>query len=246
MKRSLTLSTAVLAALVAAGAQAQDSQTIVAQYYRCDQAREDMADRIVRGAFADVYNAKMEAGGITGWGWSQHIAGGAWRRILFHTAPTRDQAFEAWGELNDEVDPVAANRLLEICPSHDDYIWTGAGQSATPPTPGGGSVSTYLACNMRRETEADDIVSSVLGPVADAHQAAGDITGWTWASHDIGGRFRRILVIRGTDPQAAMNGRDAVFETLRADHEEALDEFSAICGSHVDYVWNSLLPEADG
>ncbi len=247
MKWPASLSTVLVAVLLGQGAQAQDLPTVIAQYYRCNQSTEDMADRIVADAYADVYDAKVEAGAISAWGWNQHLAGGAWRRILYFMAADRDAAFEAWGQLVEEVDPLAANRLLDLCPSHDDYIWSGvAASQATPDPENRSSVSTYLVCDVSREERADEIVNESFAAVWNQHVEAGDVAGWSWYAHDIGGRVRRLLVFTGADPVSVMNGRDATFESLQSGHGDELEEFGSICSGHVDYVWNNLLPESDG
>ena len=245
MKWPVSVVAVLLTILVAPSAQAQDPPSTIAQYYRCDQAREDIADQIIRDAYADVYAKQAEAGNITSWGWLQHQTGGAWRRILYHSAPTRDAAYEAWSTIVEELDPVATSRLLEICNSHDDYIWTQTATSEAAADDGGGrsTVGTYLVCNIASEARADELVTEVFAPVWEEQVRAGAIGGWSWNQHDVGGRFRRLLVMTGADDISVMNGRDAAFAALQAGHAEALEEFSSICGSHVDYIWNIQLPE---
>ena len=229
-------------------AVAQDSSTSIAQYYKCDQAREDMADRIVRNEFANIYDSYVTAGDITAWGWRQHLVGGAWRRLLYFVAPTRDAALGAWFQSYEEIDYLAMNRFLDICPSHDDYIWSSvvASQEAADAGEIRASVATYLVCDVSREDRADEIVTEVFAPVWDEHVRAGDIAGWFWNAHDVGGRFRRLLSFSGADPASVMNGRDVALSALESEHADALEEFSSICSGHVDYVWNTPLPESDG
>ncbi len=228
-------------------AVAQDPPTIIAQYFTCDQAREDVADQIFRDVFASVYDSHVEAGDITAWSWNQHLLGGAWRRLLFFRAPTRDAALEAWGKINEETDDLANNRFLDICPSHDDYIWSSvASQTAADAGENRVNVATYLVCDISREDRADEIVTEVFAPVWEEHVRAGDIAGWYWNVHDMGGRFRRLLGFIGADAASVMNGRDVIFNALQSGHADALEEFTSICSEHVDYVWNNLLPESDG
>ena len=71
-------------AVLAFAPQAQ-SQTLIAQYFRCSTAYEDEADFIMNEVFADVYQSQVESGDLIGWGWVEHLTGGQWRRIATMT-----------------------------------------------------------------------------------------------------------------------------------------------------------------
>lgn len=231
---------AALAVLLPAKAT---SQSLIATYYGCQTAYEDEADFIVNTVFAPVLDRHADAGGLSGWGWVEHAAGGSWRRIMTLTAPERTTAVNAWSQINQELEdehPGATHRFNEICGSHDDYIWSlddsseGTDPGSTPET----WVSTYWVCNEAQESRADEI-QQILAPVYDKHVAAGNITGWSWYSHEIGGRFRRLLTVAGSDLPGLLDARETIINELQVEHAEAMAEFGSICSGHVDYLWQN-------
>jgi len=237
---SFLLGIALTAILAPASAHAQ---TLVAQYYRCDTADEDEADFIMNTVFSPILDAHESAGDITGWGWVEHAAGGPWRRIGTLTAEDRTAAINAWAQINQEIEdehPGATHRFNEICGSHDDYIWNldssseGTDPGATPDA----WISTYWVCDQSRESRADELQAQ-LAQVYDRHIASGDISGWSWYSHDVGGEYRRLMTVAGADLPSVMDGRDLVISELRTEHGEALAEFTSICSGHVDYLWQN-------
>lgn len=237
---SLLLGLTLAAILVPATAQ---SQTLIAQYFRCGTADEDEADFIVNTVFSPIFEEYVSAGDITSWGWVEHAAGGPWRRIGTLTAPDRTAAINAWGQINQELEdqhPGATHRFNEICGSHDDYIWNVESSSeGTDPTETPDAwISTYWICDQSQESRADELQAQ-LAQVYDKHIAAGDISGWSWYSHDVGGQFRRLLTVSGSDFPSVLDGREMVLDELRADHGAALEEFGSICSSHVDYLWQN-------
>ena len=92
-----TLLLSLVAALVFAP-QAQ-SQSLIATYYRCDTANEGEADFIMNTVLGNIYERHVEAGDIAGWGWVEHQAGGAWRRIS--TLSAEERAKETRGSFLD-------------------------------------------------------------------------------------------------------------------------------------------------
>lgn len=73
----------------------------------------------------------------------------------------------------------------------------------------------------------------------DKHVAADNISGWSWYSHEIGGRYRRLLTVAGTDFPSVLAGREMIIDELQAEHAEAIAEFGSICSGHVDYLWQN-------
>ena len=221
--------------------QTAESQSLIATYYRCSTAYEGEADFIMNTVLGDVYEARAEAGDITGWGWVEHQAGGAWRRISTISAEDRTTAWNMWGEIIDELEeehPNAWHRFNEICDSHDDYIWNvvasaeGTDPGATPNL----WVSTYWTCDEVTESRADELLPQ-MAQVFDKHIAAGHLSGWAWYAHDLGGRVRRLLTLAAAEDFDLLEAREMVVNELQTEHAEALAEFSAICNGHVDYVW---------
>lgn len=93
-------------------------------YYECDQGREAKADEIVRSILGPIYEAQVDAGLLTSWGWNEHIVGGRYRRLATMAATDWDSLFEARDNLTAGA---GANELTDeffsICSSHADYMW---------------------------------------------------------------------------------------------------------------------------
>lgn len=231
------------ALLVISSPSAAQSQTLIGQYYRCDTAYEEEADFIVNTVFSPIFDRHEAAGGISGWGWVQHAAGGPWRRIFTITAADRTAALNSWSEMNQELrseHPNATHRFNEICGSHDDYIWNleAASEGTDPGSTPEAWISTYFVCNEAKESRADELQAHIAAAY-DARIAAGEISGWSWYSHEVGGRFRRLLTVSGTDFPSILDGREVALADLEGQHAEALEEFSSICTGHVDYLWQN-------
>ncbi len=225
-------------------ASAQEDQPAgFAAYYYCNQATEARADTIVAEHFAPMYDRHLEAGNITAWGWLSHRIGGKWRRLSYFWAPSREALLDARAAMIEDFqadDSGLGQEFNEICPSHDDYIWTM--QASSDPAGLGGrpefGLSMYFECDFASEDLADEIYSQVFSGVFDDAVADGTITGWSWHSHDVGGKYRRLGVIDGTSVNGVLNGRDAIFEKIGEMAEGALGVFSETCHSHTDYVWD--------
>lgn len=228
-------------AAVLAFAPPAQSQTLIAQYFRCSTADEGEADFIMNEVLGDVYNRHVESGDLIGWGWVEHQAGGAWRRIATLTASDITTAWDQWGEIVEEImadHPNAWHRFNAICSSHDDYIWNLINSSENEDA---GSTpqmwaSSYWICDETEESRADELLEQ-MAPVFDKHITAGHIGGWAWYEHEVGGRFRRLLTMSAAADMNLLEGRQMVIEGLQSEQGDALEEFGDICGSHVDYIW---------
>ena len=225
-------------------ASAQEEQPAsMAAYFYCNQSRAARADTIVNEYFAPIYDKHLAAGNITAWGWLSHRIGGKWRRLEYYTAPSREALLTARAAMIEEFqadDSGLGQEFNDICPAHDDYIWNfegGSGEAGIGPRPEW-ALSMYFECDFAREDLADEIYLNVFNGVFDAAVADGTISGWSWHSHDVGGKYRRLGVIDGTSVNAVLDGRDAIFEQINEMAEGALGVFSETCHSHTDYVWN--------
>ena len=214
---------------------------IYATYLICDTFEQWKADAIVAHVFAPAYDAVMADGAIGGWGWMAHHTGGQWRRLLYYTAPT----IEALLAVGDKVDAKveereqgrAADELGGVCPAHEDYIWR---VRAGSPVEGRGEAgfSVYFICDEAREDRADELFEQTLAPVYDKQLSGGGLTNWGWLEHWVGGKYRRVLTLTGKDHPSLMKARDAAIEELLAKQEAAMEEFTGICNSHADYLWD--------
>lgn len=240
MKWQTFFALAVSALLLAPAAQAQ---SLVATYYNCGTANEDEADFIMNTVFAPLLQSHVDAGDISSWGWIEHQAGGSWRRILTLGAPDQSTLVTQWGVITGEMEeehPNATHRFNEICGTHDDYIWelTSTSEGVDPNATPDAWISTYFVCNEATEARADELMAA-MAPAYDPHIAAGHIAGWSWYTHVVGGQFRRLLTVSGSNAVSVLEGRGLVIADLTANYGDELAEFSSICSSHVDYLWGN-------
>ena len=92
--------------------------------------------------------------------------------------------------------PAKAKKLFaefgSICSSHEDYIWRRVAGNIVGTARGGASFSTYYVCDQGRESQADAIVTSAIGPILDKMVAEGKLKTWGWNEHIVGGDFRHV------------------------------------------------------
>lgn len=97
-------------------------------------------------------------------------------------------------------------------------------------------IGAYYRCSEAMEAQADEVVREFVGPVVQRHVDAGHLTGWLWNSHDLGGAWRRLLVLSGTDMNQMLEVRAQIIEEL-SENEEAMARMGQACGGHDDYIW---------
>jgi len=246
---SLVLFTALLLSLAAvAGAQEEEPSTFVyATYFECDTSKQEITDEIVEHVWAPAYDAAVEAGTISQWGWLAHHTGGKWRRLLYYAAPSIDALLDAPDAISPGIEkaaPGASQVFGEICNAHEDYIWqvgTGSrGAGLVSQERGKVGTSIYFYCKMSQEERADEIVEESFAPIYNEAVKNGSISSWGWMKHNFGGKWRRIATMTATDTKALFAARNAIFKEINEKAEAASKEFGEICGSHQDYVWNIL------
>jgi hypothetical protein len=96
---------------------------------------------------------------------------------------------------------------------------------------------TYYRCNEAKEDRADAIYKETVSPILDKEVKAGHLVSHGWNRHWMGGEWRRLEYMIGTDMNTMVAARDAYIGELMKDHAAASEEFSSICSSHDDYVW---------
>ena len=242
---------ALLGALVvpvSAWAQEEEAERpfVYATYFECDVADQELADMLVESVHAPIYDAAVEDGTIQAWGWLSHHTGGKWRRALYYIAPTTDALLAAQKTLAERVDESSSQadaRFTRICGAHDDYIWrsvvgSGGPGSVETANPGDAGISQYMVCKMSKQERADELVETVFGPVYDAQVEAGDLVSWGWLEHSVGGKYRRLLTLRGKDHSGLLNTWGAAINALNEKHADEMDEFGEICYTHQDYIWD--------
>jgi len=226
-------------------AEDQPQSYTYATYYVCDVTRQGRADEIVEADMAPVYDAAVEDGTISAWGWLVHRTGGMWRRAQFYTASSIDALFAAEEAISAELqenDSGSDEEFGRICNTHEDYIWMGLASSAgnQPGSPRGEvGLSAYYVCEYSKQARADEIVRTVLAPIYDAHVGEGMFSSWGWQGHFVGGEYRRLGTVTADDFPTLLETRNLIIAAT-ADNELAA-EFNEICGSHADYLWDIRL-----
>lgn len=230
-------------------AVAQDEESYVfAAYYVCDQNREGWSDKVTEHFLGPVYDRHVQEGHLNGWGRMAHNAGGEWRRLEYMASndlnallDTRDAIIEEM--LSDAAD--VGQELTSMCPDHDDYIWqriTGSGSVSDqlvnrPPA----AYSTYFVCDVSRQQRADEIMEQAYAPALNRLLQEGKLKGWTWFGHVLGGEYRRLLAYLGDDHKALIAAVEEYSSQVRRENPSLSSEFSAICNSHTDYLWDNVI-----
>ncbi|HSN70999.1 MAG TPA: hypothetical protein VLT59_05795 [Steroidobacteraceae bacterium] len=229
-----------IACLATMGAIAQDDQGgsyIYTTYHYCDSSRQDRIDEIVEKLDKPIYDAAVDDGTITAWGYLAHHTGGKWRRAQYSMAPTLEGLFAAQEVINGKID--AKNEKLgkeaaSICSSHDDYIWRLIAGNEDAGQRGAIGFSVYYVCD-GREDQADALVKTALAPIYNRLLSEGKLVSWGWAEHIVGGEYRRLATMTAKDLPTLMKARS---EAVAAVDGDALGEvFGEICSSHRDYIW---------
>ena len=244
MKKIITIVAVLSLIAVAAPAVAQEEEAptsfTYATYFYCDSAGEERVDEIVKTINAPVYDQMVKDGVITGWGWLAHHTGGKWRRIQYHQAGSLDALLGAQDEMDKrfaDSDEAAAKEFAKTCRSHDDYIWEREGGSSAE-TRGKAGFSVYYVCDETREQRADEIFTKNFGPIMDKYVKEGKLTSWGWQSHWVGGKYRRLQTMTGADHRSLLKARGELIAEMYPEGSDVGEEFTDICGSHSDYMWN--------
>lgn len=228
-----------------ASAQQSSLPSIYASYFECDPQRQARVDALTREAFAPLFDQRVADKQLLAWGWLAHNFGGRWNRVSYMVAPSREAVLEAQGALLEDFRARQAKAVAEfngICPSHDDYLWSGiaasqpAQQVAQARTPA--AYSIYYECAMARESRADTLVMQSLAPIWNRYVKEGGLRSWGWYGHGIGGKYRRLLVLDGPSHAAILASTDSLLAATRRERPAEGREFNEICPSHQDYLWD--------
>jgi len=220
----------------------KEERYIYSTYFYCNTAKQEQADELVKKNTVPVYDAAVADGTIKGWGWLSHHTGGQWRRIQYHTSDSVAgllKAQEILGKRMDEATGGANDGFGEICSSHDDYIWKAEAGGVGTEERAKAGLSVYHVCNFAKEERADEIVKTVFAPVYDKAVAAGKIKSWGWSSHQVGGKYRRLGTMTAANYDDLLKAWGEILEEIYGDGDNAeANEFSEICTSHTDYLWD--------
>lgn len=244
----LVLSIAFMPAAVFAQDEESQPGYVYVTYFECNQADEGRADEIVVRNYAPHYNAAREGGEIASWSWLTHYVGGKWRRALVLTATNMDDLLDAAGALGEiiaDATPEAGRAFTEACPKHEDYIWetsSGIGGGVLGQERAEVGFSTYLKCDSARQERADELMRDVLGPIYDKQVESGAFATWAWLKHNVGGDYRRLISISGSDHKSVMSARAVLVAQLNSGRaKRAFTQFNEICPEHQDYMWDTQI-----
>ena len=243
MKTIKSLAAASALALVALACVAEEEEEesgpmayTYATYFKCAGGSLDRADEIM-AADAERMDGFVENGMITAWGWLTHHTGGSWQRAIYFQAESMDALLDAYAGTGEGSDPEANAEFGAICNAHEDYIWQVDNGSQGD---GRGEVgfSVYHVCDMNGEDRVDEIVNDHMAPILNGLVEDGKLTSWGWSSHVVGGKYRKLQTMTASDHKALLAARGEAIQAMYAGDSGPGSEFSEICGSHVDYMWN--------
>lgn len=210
-------------------------------YYICDMATQGNMDNIVQNNEYAVFDKWVEDGKLLSWGYLSHFSGGRWRRAQYHVSPTMEEALRNQEDIVRAVysdNRAGGQARSEACSSHDDYLWS-LTQGSPPGTDRGDvSLSVYFVCEIADQSRADDIFAQTFAPKLREMQKEGKIGSWGWQSHVLGGEYRRLQTVTGDDHASVVAARFEALQYVNDKHSALGREFSQICDSHVDYLWD--------
>ena len=99
---------------------------------------------------------------------------------------------------------------------------------------------TYFECDPATEARADEIIERSYAPHYNAAVENGDILGWSWLTHFVGGKWRRALVLNAADMESILDASGALGEIIEESTPEAGRAFSETCPAHEDYIWEAV------
>ena len=211
---------------------------VYSTYHYCDFSKQDRADEIFNQSQKLASEAAVKDGTISSYGWLAHQTGGQWRRADYFTAGSVQALLDAQKKMNPEGDAKSKKLMAEfgaICSTHDDYIWRRVAGNIGTTARGTAVFSTYYVCDQGRESQADELIKSSIGPILDKLVADGKLKTWGWNEHIVGGEYRRLATLSASDMKAVLEARSALVEAL--DSNPAGDMLTEICPSHADYMW---------
>jgi hypothetical protein len=243
MKRLLGVATLALAlaapfGLAAQGEKDEKETYIYSTYFFCKNGMFEELDAEVSEHLAPAYDAAVKDGTLGGWGWLAHHTGGKWNRVFYTVSDSMKGLFAAQKSMAERTKDLPDEAFSAACGMHEDYIWQSEANNGTMGKRGKVGMSVYHVCDFNREDRADELVKNVFAPHYDKAIESGKITSWGWSSHVVGGKYRKLSTMTGESFEAVLKARGEILEAIYGDGDNAdANEFSDICGSHSDYLW---------
>lgn len=100
--------------------------------------------------------------------------------------------------------------------------------------------ATYFYCDTATEDKADESVKKNFVPIYDAAVEDGTLNAWGWMSHNMGGKWRRILYRTSNSIEALMAAEQTIGKRMDEAMGDSEDDFGKSCNAHDDYMWQSV------
>lgn len=231
-----------LAASPPAGPPEENQVFIAATYFHCNSATVQRADDAVEKQYIKTLEGLVTSGTVSSWGWLGKFVGGEWLRAGYFTGSSLQTVLAASGNVpvgrSDDHPKMDRKALDEACSSGEDYVWHVLAGSNLRASRGQVSFSTYFVCDQTRETQADALMKSIIGPRFDKLVGEKKLTTWAWAEHIIGGKYRRLSTMSAENLKALIEAREAL--VAGEEHDPVNQAILSICGSHQDVIWEVL------
>ena len=228
-----------LAASPPAGQPEASQVFIVATYFHCNAATVHRADEAVDKEYKKILDGLVAKGTVSSYGFLSKILGGEWLRAGYFTGSSLEGVLAVADTvphvISDNHPKMERKVLDEACSSGEDYVWHVLAGSDPRAVRGKVTFSTYFVCDQTRETQADALVKSILGPRYDKLVAEKRLSTWAWAEHIIGGKYRRLWTISAENLDKLIDAREAL---VKGEEHDPVDQaMMSICGSHQDVIW---------
>ncbi len=117
-KAIFSFTLALLLSFSVISAENKEKETYVySTYFQCDVEQEEAVDNLVKKSYAPIYNAAVKDGTISGWGWFEHYAGGQWRRLMYHAAPSISQLLKSQSSIGKKIEKKTGQRYDHRSPA---------------------------------------------------------------------------------------------------------------------------------
>jgi hypothetical protein len=100
-------------------------------------------------------------------------------------------------------------------------------------------LAAYYRCDYNRQARSDTLYQRLNVPLLSRVRQEGKLSGYGLSAHRHGGSWRRLEYFTGSDINGLFQVQEEVGDAVAAQADGA--EFTQICNSHDDYVWQQTL-----
>lgn len=218
---------------------------VLASYRQCDEAKMNQADALIENILGPVIDKHVAAGDIDAWGYWVHRAGGNWSRLTALVSDNIDDLLNGQeatiASLSEGSTALATREFLEICPTHEDYIWSVDASSAQisdlVKIEGPANYSIYYQCDLGEAERISELVE-LFTPEMNAFVEEGLFDSWMWGSHIIGSDYNYVGSWRGSSHGELVSAIGQISQRMSKKFPKEFREFFKICSSNSDYLWD--------